>query len=103
MLNKYILGETSRRIALQLPNSDKKKEGNQSSTVNIHHAYTGHVSMCVSRPNSGRPSCNRGLKLYQPQKGLIIKQKGHTNHIHQTVKALNDIPYIVVAQAAIEE
>lgn len=71
--------------------------------THIHLAYTKCVNAWLIRSNSGGASCDRGLKLYQPQKGLNIKQKGHTNHIHQTVKALNDIPYIVVAQAAIEE
>ena len=74
-----------------------------SYLASIHYAYTDSVSDWTTRLNSGGPSCDRGLKLYQPQKGLNIKQKGHTNHIHQTVKALNDIPYIVVAQAAIED
>ena len=103
MLNKYILGESSRRMALQLPNSDSQKEGKQSSTVYIHHAYTGHVSMCVSRPNSGGASCDRGLNLNRPRKGLNINQLGHTHRIHQMLKCLNDIPYIVAAQAAIED
>lgn len=71
--------------------------------THIHLAYTKCVSAWLIRSNSGGASCDRGLNLYQPLKGLNINQIGHTQHIHQMLKCLKDITHIVVAQAAIEE